>query len=121
MVGMCVRLCSGLLLLFTRRVAAAAEAFEAALHASSRMSLGSSLGFPLGVCVNDKESAEEEQEKDEDEDSWDAACLMFSPTPHAVCCNNSAVAKFFSKRLEDATTALEGLVHGNPVRVYTPN
>ena len=88
--------------MFTRRIGAAADAFEAAVHAS---------GAPLGVAVSGDGGGPLKTE----EDPWGTACEMCCPPAHAVCCNNGAVAKFYGKRLEDATADLEGFIQGNPV------
>ena len=89
------------------------DAFEAAVQAS-----GAPPGAPLSVGgpLAAPETLDEPQGGASVAGSpWETACQMYCPSPHAVCCNNSAVAKFYNKRLGDATADLEGLVHGNPV------
>ncbi|OEH78383.1 hypothetical protein cyc_06228 [Cyclospora cayetanensis] len=109
----------GLLLLFNRRIAPAVDAFEAAVHACGSSSLVSPLSvaaMPMNGCEGPLGSPTPSAA--EGRDPWKTACDMFCPPAHAVCCNNAAVARFYSKRLADATAALEGLVHGNPDGVF---
>ncbi|KAL8429030.1 hypothetical protein ACSSS7_006821 [Eimeria intestinalis] len=89
----------GLLMLFTRRVPAAVEAFEAAAAAASE---AASLGLEGGSSQGEQQGP------------WAAASQVYYPSAQAVCCNNLAVAKLYNKNLDDATATLEGLVHGNP-------